>query len=340
MPELIYPYATTASHGITFGSQITIPLGYAGLVIMDNKPYDAIGPGEYTINTQIFPLLAQKLKLSPGQQPKNNVNISVFLLNILGPVVLTCRALPLVTKNRQHGVTYIELRTRCSVRIVNPNLFYSSLQKGWGPMLKKQSDEKKNSLSSLSMGKQAEAFLVGTVNAAMAAAIGQLKLAPERFNDARDAIGGAVTNFSVAALTNLGVECTGFEISNAPEVYRAPCAACKSVTAPTAYGVYKRTTSLLIVRFTKTREGNFCTPCAAKISAGFNGAMLVCGWWGYIGIVLTPIFLVQNCFYFLTNAFGPKAAAGRPVNSGSEDAGVWTPAPAADWGQETEEKSR
>jgi hypothetical protein len=64
--------------------------------------------------------------------------------------------------------------------------------------------------------------------------------------------------------------------------------------------------------------------------------MLCAGWWGYIGLVLTPIYLVQNCYHFLKAAFGPRLAAGMPA-AVTADAGAWPPPPTPEWAREVQE---
>lgn len=78
----------------------------------------------------------------------------------------------------------------------------------------------------------------------------------------------------------MSVQCYNLDIDRLPDVKRAPCADCGSMTAPTNYGIFRRNMSLLYVRFGAKRDGNFCTRCAFLVSGSYNMVMLVCGWWG------------------------------------------------------------
>jgi hypothetical protein len=155
-----------------------------------------------------------------------------------------------------------------------------------------------------------------------------MSLPPDQAPQAREPIRAAAGQAVALWLSGIGVQCTAFDLDTVAAPDRAPCAGCGSRVAPTGYGHFRRTISLLYVRFTAQKEGNFCVPCAWKISAGYNSMMLVLGWWGFIGLVLTPIYFAQNLYYLTRIVSGPKAAPrqGQPVVASE---GVWPPPPRA-----------
>ena len=334
--ELIYLYADTRTHGVTIGSPLTVPPGYAALIVMGNRPYDALGPGEYIIGQQGFPQLSQKLKLQPGQPFTKSVDLSVYLMNVAG-VSIPWSAIPVVTKNYASGLQYCQLSGQCAMRVHDPAAVYAAFVKDWGKVIKKQSAEVKAQLASLSLGKQAEIFIAAMVEETIAGSLTQLKHDPKLMAWPPVTLEQTVSTAAVMALHSVGLQCLDFKLNAIPELLRAPCAKCGSSEAPTAFGVYRRTISLFYVRFGAKREGNFCVPCAAKVSAMYNGAMLVAGWWGYVGIVLTPIYLVQNCFHFTRAALGTKVAAGPVRVAIAPQEGVWPPPPTPDWAREVQE---
>lgn len=333
-PELLYLYAT-AANGITIGSPLTVPDGYAALVAMSNQPHDVVGPGEYTIDAGSFPRLAQKLQLRPGATAAKRADISVFLFNVTG-AVFPWRARPLVTKDTTRGLTYCDLAGRCAARVADPVRFFTALQNGWGRVLKRQNGANKARLAEAAIGKQAEVFAGQVIGEAAGQAISGMGLAPTQYAGASEQIKQAVGSAVAGALGQIGLECTGFEVAGTPQVLRAPCSKCGSATAPTAYGVYRRTISLLYIRLGAMREGNFCVPCATKVWGAYCGVMLVAGWWGIIGLILTPIYLCQNTYYLLKTVFGPKAAAGAVAPE--EGSSAWPPAPSDEWGREIQVK--
>jgi hypothetical protein len=333
--ELAYLLASTSANGLTIGSTFTVPEGYAGLVVANNQPFDAIGPGNYTLDAAALPQLAQKFQLRPGEAPQKRVDFTIFLLNVTNSI-LQWRARPLVTKNAQHGITFCDLEGRCGVKVLNPALFFSGLQSAWGRVLKGQSAAARAQFASAPIGQQAQLFVARVISSASANAMASIGAAPDQIASQSDSIKQAVASTAAAALSQIGLECTGFEVSNTPQVRRAPCAKCGSTTAPTAYGFYRRTISLLYIRFGAHQEGNYCVPCAAKVWGAYCGVMLVCGWWGIIGLVLTPVYICQNTYYFLKTAFGPKSSTGDATYA-TEQSGSWPPVPAEDWGQEVKD---
>ncbi|HEX5323651.1 MAG TPA: hypothetical protein VFW40_07690, partial [Capsulimonadaceae bacterium] len=221
--------------------------------------------------------------------------------------------------------------------IVDPARFYQSLQSGMTQLLKRQPSATRNQLREAPIGKQAETFALGLIGRAAANVVGQMRMPPGQFANASESVKQSLGTGVAAAFAQVGLECTGFEVSNSPQVRRAPCSKCGSVTAPTAYGEYRRTISLLYVRFGARQSGNYCVPCAAKVWGAYCGVMLICGWWGLIGLVLTPVYICQNTYYFLRTAFGKKAASGDAAHATAAST-AWPPAPAEDWGQEVQEQ--
>lgn len=334
-PELAYLMGSTAANGLTFGSEITVPEGYAGLVVWKNQALDAVGSGQCTVDANTFPQLAGKLKLRPGERPNTPVDLTLVLLNVTG-AVLSWRARPLLTKDTTRGMTYCDLVGRCAARVVDPARFYTSLKTGMGRALKGQPTAAKSQLANSTLGQQAQYFVSSVIGAAAGNALAQMALPPEQLSSGAERAKQAIGVTAASALAQIGLECTGFEVSNTPQAFRAPCVKCGSPTAPTAYGVYHRTISLLYIRFGARREGNFCVPCATKVWGAYCGVMLVCGWWGIIGLVLTPVYICQNTYYLLKTVFGPKAASGA-VGAASVPTGAWPPAP-TEWGEELQER--
>ena len=172
----------------------------------------------------------------------------------------------------------------------------------------------------------ASAFLRGGVGGRAGEAVSAMDLPPDQAARAGEAIRASAGQAGAAWLSGVGAACTSFDVDSVTEPDRTPCAGCGSQVALTGYGVFHRNISLLYQRFTARKEGNFCTPCAWKISAGYNGVMLVLGWWGLIGLVLTLVYSVQNLCNLTWIVSGPKAAP-RSVQAAVLDEGVWPPPP-------------
>jgi len=140
----------------------------------------------------------------------------------------------------------------------------------------------------------------------------KMKVDPSQVENARSAIHANAGQAIAAWASQRGASLTDFSANTIGETRRAACQSCKSNSAPTGYAIFRRTISAFYVRFGSTREGNFCVPCAWKISAHENCIMLVAGWWGVIGLVLTPVYMVLN----IGNLIGVLTAKRFPAATG------------------------
>ena len=139
---------------------------------------------------------------------------------------------------------------------------------------------------------------------------------PESAAQATEAIRTAAGHSAAGWLQSVGLHCSAFDLDTVAPPRRTPCVVCKSATAPTGYALFQRNISLLYLRFTARQEGNFCVPCAWKTSAAYNGVMLVAGWWGLIGLVLTPVYFFSN-LYYLTRVLGSAKEGPTPPQAAS-----------------------
>jgi len=306
---LIALHEATAG-GLTLGSRLTVPPGFAGVVVKDGKALDTLPPGEHTLEPSLLPGLTQKVKprFGPGQNPDNAAPLlaAMFLVPVSLPVSLPWRTQAVLSKNPAYGLTYTTLEGRCTVQIADPAHFCAAVF---------QAGAKALSAGQASPDQVAQEFLRRGIPARVAEAVQAMNVPPDQATQARESIRAAAGQAVALWLSGIGVQCTAFDLDAVAEPDRAPCAGCGSRVAPTGYANFHRTISLLYVRFMAQKEGNFCVPCAWKISAGYNSVMLVLGWWGFIGLVLTPVYFAQNLYYLTRIVSGPKAAPrqGQPV---------------------------
>ena len=319
---LIALHEATAA-GVVLGSHLLIPVGYAGVVVKDGRPLDTLPPGDHLLEPALLPGLTQKVKprFGMGQNPADNAPLpaAVFLVPVGRPVTLPWRRQAILSKNPAYGLTYTTLEGRCTVQVADPARFCAAVFAAGGKAL---------SAGEASPAQVAEAFLRGGVGARAGEAVQAMNLPPDQALLAREAIRASAGQAAASWLSSVGVSCVAFDLDAVAEPDRTPCAGCGSTVAPTSYGVFHRTISLIYLRFTARKEGNFCAPCAWKISAGYNSVMLVAGWWGLIGLIMTPVYFVQNLYYLTRIVSGPKATP-RPGTAAVLDAGVWPPPPIA-----------
>jgi len=317
---LIAPHEATAG-GLALGSRLTIPPGFAGVVVKDGKALDTLAAGDHLLEPSLLPGLTQKVKprFGAGQAPDGTALLpaAVFLAPVGRPVSLPWRTQTILSKNPAYGLTYTTLEGRGTVQIADPARFCAAVFGAGSKAL---------SAGQASPDQVAREFLCRGVSARVAEAVQAMNLPPDQAPGAREAIRAAAGQAVALWLSGVGVQCTAFDLDAVAAPDRTPCAGCGSRALPTGYGHFHRTISLLYVRFTAQKEGNFCVPCAWKISAGYNSVMLVAGWWGIIGLIMTPVYFAQNLYYLTRIVTGPKAAPrqGHPV---VPEEGIWPPPP-------------
>ncbi len=90
------------------------------------------------------------------------------------------------------------------------------------------------------------------------------------------------------------------------------CQSC-GVEAPTKYVAFYQNIGALVVRFSKSVKGDLCKSCIHRYFWQFTGVNLFLGWWGYISFFVTPFFLLNNVFRYMTcltlPAVSPEATA-------------------------------
>ncbi|WP_254509290.1 hypothetical protein [Anatilimnocola floriformis] len=71
------------------------------------------------------------------------------------------------------------------------------------------------------------------------------------------------------------------------------CQAC-GVEAPTKYVSFHQNIGALVMRFSKSIEGNLCKSCIHSNFWSMTGTTAVLGWWGTISLIITPFLLLNN----------------------------------------------
>ena len=66
------------------------------------------------------------------------------------------------------------------------------------------------------------------------------------------------------------------------------------VEAPTKYVAFYQNIGALVMRFSKSAEGNMCKSCVHRTFWEFTLMNLVLGWWGLISLIVNPFFILNN----------------------------------------------
>ena len=66
------------------------------------------------------------------------------------------------------------------------------------------------------------------------------------------------------------------------------------VEAPTKYVSFHQNIGALVMRFSKSVEGELCKSCIHQHFWSLTGTTFLLGWWGTISLVITPFLLLNN----------------------------------------------
>jgi hypothetical protein len=76
------------------------------------------------------------------------------------------------------------------------------------------------------------------------------------------------------------------------------CQSC-GVEAPTKYVAFYQNIGLLVVRLSKSIEGELCKKCINKYFWEFTLINCTLGWWGLLSLIMTPFLVGNNVIRYL-----------------------------------------
>lgn len=76
------------------------------------------------------------------------------------------------------------------------------------------------------------------------------------------------------------------------------CQAC-GVEAPTKYVAFHQNIGALVMRFSKSAEGNLCKSCIHSTFWQYTLINFCLGWWGMISLIVNPFFILNNVFRYI-----------------------------------------
>lgn len=294
------------------GGTLQVPYGtVAGIFTRSGQLTDVLPPGNHAVLPQTLPGLARMTRMNATAGAV--VPAAAFLLN-MAPVTEVPWSLDLFLTQGQRGGHYVtSLEGRFGLQVTDPPRCLAGLVGGAKQVAGAQT-EPMQSFRLATGGKfhvdhlpeLASYFVRGRIADLVRQAMVQLNLPLEALPRAGRELEAAAGPSAAVWMNGIGMNLSRLEVGPVRAPMRAPCAGCGSPTAATAPAQFRRNISLLHIRFEKQVEGNFCAPCAAKTALGYNGIMLVCGWWGIIGMVLSPIYFVSNIYNLGRHATSPK----------------------------------
>jgi hypothetical protein len=78
------------------------------------------------------------------------------------------------------------------------------------------------------------------------------------------------------------------------------CQSCGAI-GETKYVELYQNIGVLVMRLHKSIKGRLCKNCIDHYFWEFTGKTIILGWWGVISFIVTPIFLINNLFRYVTS---------------------------------------
>ena len=94
---------------------------------------------------------------------------------------------------------------------------------------------------------------------------------------------------------------------------------CCGIEAPTKYVSFHQNIGALVMRFSKSIDGNLCKSCIHSNFWKMTGTTLFLGWWGTISFIITPFLILNNVFRYLIALPMPAVPPGARTPSLSRD---------------------
>lgn len=86
-----------------------------------------------------------------------------------------------------------------------------------------------------------------------------------------------------------------------PTQLKQSCTYCGTLSI-TQQALFKQNVSWFFQRWERTFDGEICFPCMTRVFLSFTTMTLVGTWWGVIGMLIDPGYILLNVFEYLKNS--------------------------------------
>jgi hypothetical protein len=301
---LIEEFGTTVADGVPVGLILHVPSDRYAVVVQNGRVAYGFDGGEYELTSERAPLL--KLRRSSYETKAAHFDAAIYLVLVGQIAPLAWESEVVGSPGGSEGLALGTVRGTVSAHIVEPlRLFqtlYGALAQAGGEQAEMRSFQlaqpgrEGRRFATENVAGTGEAIVAGLVEDAVTRAAASLKLTPDRAWAERDLFAQSAGRASEMALREAGLALDSFTIESVSEAHPAPCSECGTDHAPTADAAFQYNASFLFVRFWARKPGRYCASCALKAGLGYTALTAVCGWWGLIGLFLTPVFIGMNLY--------------------------------------------
>jgi hypothetical protein len=290
------------SAGFFLGTPLEVPPGHTAVVVLRGEPLDFFLPGSHMLDVQHLPLLCQRTRLGDGRQA---VPAHIYMVRMPGTHTVSWSADVILAEGRSTGLVGCRLGGSAAFRVHDARRFLQCLwqaavtpREGDGHQSFRLTTGAKRNHPQVTAAVAAEAEVhvaeaVGDIAAhALAGRPVESLFAPGALEALRPDLERAIAE----GMLEIGIVSLDTRIAEISRPELVPCGCCGRADRKRAYAIFRYTISLFYVRFGGHRAGNFCLLCGLQYGLGYTLLILFMGWWGIIGLFLSPVYLVMNLY--------------------------------------------
>ncbi len=308
--ELIRPIASSDSRGAPVGIAVEVPAGRTLLVLHQGKVADARPPGSYVLGPEWVPR-AQVVPASVGGQ-KILSEVTLYLLRT--ELITNCPWTSVIPypSGPWRALLRCHAQGRITFQLTDPRVFFEGLFKelrevgqDQGMQSFKLAQPSRNGVSFATehIGSMADGVIQ---NLAVTSTIEECSRTPPRNLGTGTMVSSLPADQQMRILAQLardaptlGITVTDYHLDRLSRPEPVPCAACGTVGKVTGKGTFHWNVSLFVVRYQGSKEGPFCKACALVSWLGSTALTVVAGWWGVIGLLVSPFLIMINLYHLL-----------------------------------------
>jgi len=305
MTLLFVKQIVNETEGIAPNARITVDADYSGVIVREGAALYVLPEGDHVMGEEAFPLLVRK---APGTV-FDKLDAGVYLVRTRQVDIVEWNTKSLFRDSERPETSNRPIQGRSWLRIYSPARFLLGVlranesepaalsEASYGGDKSANSKQKQQSPTEAPINLQAHRLVMQRIEAAASKTMQKGSFITADGMIALDPLEAALKPELQRQMEDIGMDCTAIRITVLFEALAEEnfyCVRCGSRTRRTLDAEFTRNTSFFITRMETTFRGYFCAPCAMSVALSYNVFMLGCGWWGLIGLVMTPSLIFMN----------------------------------------------
>ncbi len=291
----------SSTNGLPQGETLDVPMNSCALIVHNGGIFYVLEPNRYLLTADNFPLLKPR-RASKGLPPM--LEGTLYLIRTDDINNIPWEQSVITTAHWYEGAPYEIVKGQYGVRIVNPPQFFQSIYSRLkatatetAPMksfrlARPEADAKEFVATNLVA--EANLFVSPILENTLLLALHKHNRPQEPITSHQETLQNEIGSLLAPKIEAHGVHILSFSVDSIATPASLPCQSCGSNERPTSNLGFYSNVSLLVVRYMRVQKGYFCSRCALKYFLGYTALTLVMGWWGLIGLFISPVFIIMN----------------------------------------------